>query len=80
MIRVFMDCLRCGTCCTAPDISTLGKPVGVRCAHLGAGGLCAVYDERPAVCRGYRPDEICLRIAAPTLEERVKRYRELFGV
>ncbi|GLI37259.1 YkgJ family cysteine cluster protein [Geobacter hydrogenophilus] len=75
-----MECLKCGTCCTAPDITTLGKPVGERCRHLGETGLCTAYDERPAVCRGYRPDETCLLVAAPTLEERVRKYRELFGV
>ena len=75
-----MDCLKCGTCCTAPDISALGKPLGARCIHLGNEGLCDVYEERPAVCRGYRPDEICLRIAAPTLGERVDNYLGLFGL
>lgn len=75
-----MQCLRCGTCCTAPDISTLGKPAGVPCIHLDASGLCNIYDERPAVCRGYRPDAICSMVAAPTLEERVGKYLELFGL
>lgn len=75
-----MQCLRCGTCCTAPDISTLEKPAGVPCIHLGETGLCAIYDERPAVCRGYRPDEICRLVAAPTLEERVERYLKIFGL
>ncbi len=75
-----MDCLKCGTCCTAPDIEALGKPLGVRCVHLGDDGLCVIYGERPAVCRGYRPDEICLRIAAPTLPERVENYLRLFAL
>lgn len=75
-----MDCLKCGTCCTAPDISTLGKPPGVRCRHLDEAGVCTNYAERPKVCRGYRPDEICLMVAAPTLAERVEKYRQLFGV
>lgn len=75
-----MQCLRCGTCCTAPDISTLGKPAGVPCSHLGETGLCTIYDKRPAVCRGYRPDEICRMVAAPTLEERVESYLKLFGL
>lgn len=75
-----MQCLRCGTCCTAPDISTLGKPAGVPCIHLDASGLCNIYDERPAVCRGYRPDAICSMVAAPTLDERVEKYLELFGL
>lgn len=75
-----MDCLRCGTCCTAPDISTLGKPLGVRCPHLGDSLSCTIYHRRPPVCRGYRPDAVCRQVAAPTLEERVRKYRELFGV
>ncbi|HWI40851.1 MAG TPA: YkgJ family cysteine cluster protein [Verrucomicrobiae bacterium] len=75
-----MECRRCGTCCVAPDISTLGKPAGVRCPHLGEDGLCAAYDRRPPVCRGYRPDELCLQVAADTLEERVENYLALFGV
>jgi len=62
----------------APDITTLGKPLGVRCPHLGENGLCAIYEERPAVCRGYRADGICLEIAAPTLAERVDKYLRLF--
>ncbi len=75
-----IDCLKCGTCCTAPDISSLGKPIGTKCIHLDPAGLCGIYNERPAVCRGYQPDEICLRIAAPTLAERMQRYLALFGL
>jgi len=75
-----MDCLRCGTCCTAPDIAALDKPVGLRCPHLGDDLLCTIYEERPPVCRTHRPDEICLKIAAPTPEERRARYLELFGL
>jgi uncharacterized protein len=73
-----MECQKCGTCCTAPDISTLGKPLGVRCRHLDDTGLCTIYEARPEVCRGYRADGICLEIAAPTLEERAERYLALF--
>lgn len=75
-----MECSGCGTCCVAPDISALGKKVGQRCPHLEEGELCGIYAERPAVCRSYRPDEICRLIAAPTLDERVARYLELFGL
>jgi len=75
-----MDCSGCGTCCVAPDISTLGKKAGARCRHLSETLQCSIYPERPAVCRGYRPDEICQRIAAPTLDERVLRYLRLFGM
>lgn len=72
-------CRRCGTCCVAPDIAALAKPLGIPCQHLSDNRECAVYDERPAVCRGYRPDELCMMVDAPTLEERVERYLTLFG-
>jgi uncharacterized protein len=75
-----MECSRCGACCVAPDIAALDKPLGARCPHLGQDNLCAVYDRRPAVCRSYEPDELCQRIEAPTLEERVSRYLAVFGL
>lgn len=75
-----MECRQCGTCCTAPDIAALDKPIGVRCQHLTDAGLCAVYDSRPAVCRNYRPDELCLMVAAPSLTERTSRYLKIFGI
>ena len=75
-----MECLKCGTCCTAPDIATLGKPLGVRCRHLDENDLCEIYENRPAVCRGYLSDGICREIAAPTLAERVEIYLGLFDL
>ena len=75
-----MVCGKCGTCCVAPDIRALDKPLGEKCLHLGDDMLCAAYAERPGVCRGYRPDEICARIAAPSLAERVEKYLGLFGL
>lgn len=74
------DCSRCGACCVAPDIAALDKPLGARCRHLSAEGLCAIYESRPQICRDYAADELCDRIAAPTLEERVQRYLALFGL
>ena len=71
---------KCGTCCVAPDISTLSKPPGVRCRHLDDELRCRIYSERPAVCRGYRPDELCKQINALSLEERVNNYLGLFGI
>jgi len=73
-------CLQCGTCCVAPDITTLQKPVGVRCRHLDRDNRCRIYAERPVVCQRYRPDAICREIAAPDLEGRVARYLSLFGL
>jgi Fe-S-cluster containining protein len=32
-----------------------GKPAGVPCANLTDGGLCSIYDDRPAVCAGFVP-------------------------
>ena len=74
------ECTKCGACCVAPDISALRKPPGVRCRHLGADNLCTQYETRPAVCRNYRPDELCERIAAPALSERVANYMAIFGL
>ncbi len=73
-------CRGCSTCCVAPDIAALGKPLGVPCVHLGPEGRCLDYANRPEVCRNYRPDELCDAIAAPTLEARVARYLALFGL
>jgi len=64
----------------APDISTLGKKLGERCPHLDDSLHCLIYQERPAVCRGYRPDRLCALIEAPTLEQRVAGYLKLFGL
>ena len=75
-----MECARCGTCCVAPDIAALDKPLGVRCPHLGDDLLCAIYDRRPRICREHRPDEVCRAVSAPTLEQRVARYLALFGL
>ena len=75
-----MDCVKCGTCCTAPDIAALGKPLGVRCQHLDESLRCLIYETRPEVCRGYRPDGLCREVAAPTLAERVAKYRAVFGL
>jgi Fe-S-cluster containining protein len=75
-----MECLQCGTCCVAPDISSLGKPMAVPCIHLDAQWRCSRYETRPPVCRGYQSDDICRAIAAPGLEERVEKYLRLFGL
>jgi hypothetical protein len=64
-----MECrIGCAACCIAPSISSLipgmpgGKPAGVRCVQLDAGGLCLLFGlpERPAVCVSLRPSaEMC---------------------
>lgn len=75
-----MDCARCGTCCVAPDIASLQKPLGIRCPHLSDSCQCTIYDDRPAVCRSYRADSFCRLIDAPTMEERVRIYLDAFGL
>lgn len=74
-------CTACGACCAAPDISTLGKPLGVPCVNLGPDMLCRIYEERPHVCRAYTPDWVCAEVAPlPTLEARVERFLEIYGL
>ncbi len=74
------ECTRCGACCVAPDIAALGKPLGVRCPHLGDDNLCKSYETRPDICRRYQPDAFCEQIAAPTLDARVRNYLDAFGL
>lgn len=59
-----MDCRPgCAACCIAPSITSPipgmedGKPAGVRCVQLTAGGLCALFGDprRPAFCGGLQP-------------------------
>lgn len=75
-----LACFRCGTCCIAPDISTLGKPVGTPCPHLQPDNLCGIYAHRPPVCREYRPDEICLRLQALPEAERVDYFLGVYDL
>lgn len=75
-----ITCHRCGTCCIAPDISTLGKPVGVPCRHLRPDRLCGIYPERPPVCRHYRPDEVCVALQSVPAEERVRYFLHVYGL
>ena len=52
----------CGACCIAPSISSLGKPAGVPCVHLGADFRCRLFGkpERPTVCASLQPSaEMC---------------------
>ena len=75
-----ITCFRCGTCCIAPDISTLTKPVGVPCRHLTADHHCGIYPRRPAVCREYRPDDICLALQELPPDKRVHYFLALYDL
>ncbi len=70
----------CGGCCVAPDIAALDKALGLACPHLTEDCRCRIYETRPDVCRSYQADELCERIAAPTLPERVEQYLAIFGL
>lgn len=75
-----ISCYQCGTCCIAPDISTLGKGVGERCAHLTDDYRCAIYPDRPAVCRDYRTDAVCVALQEMPAEERVGYFLRVYGL
>jgi hypothetical protein len=52
----------CGACCIAPSISTLDKPAGEICRHLGTDFSCTIFScpERPACCGGLQASlEMC---------------------
>lgn len=60
-----MQCrIGCAACCIAPSISSPipgmpgGKPAGVPCVQLDAGGRCRLFGapERPAVCANLAPE------------------------
>lgn len=75
------DCTACGACCAAPDIAALQKPLGVPCVYLDFACLCLIYAHRPPVCRNYQPDWICGEVSPlPTLERRVRRFLEIYGL
>jgi uncharacterized protein len=73
------SCTRCGACCVAPDIRSLGKAMGVPCVHLADDLSCRIYENRPAICASYAADALCDRIERPTLAARVAAYLEEFG-
>lgn len=60
------DCGECMVCCIEPAIEGHGldKPARVACAHCSSGG-CAIYVDRPPVCREYH----CLWRRLPFLDD-----------
>jgi uncharacterized protein len=75
------DCTLGGACCAAPDISSLNKPLGVPCVHLGSIGECAIYETPPHACRNDAPDWVCAEVAPlPRLEDRTTRFLEIYGL
>ncbi|HKL72163.1 MAG TPA: YkgJ family cysteine cluster protein [Marinilabiliaceae bacterium] len=73
-----MECReKCGACCIAISISSPipgmpnGKPAGMPCIHLTDNYQCLLFgsDERPQVCRGFKPEKIfCGNTQAEAIE------------
>jgi hypothetical protein len=59
------SCGDCSLCCKLLPINTLGKPANKWCQHClpGNKGGCAIYNNRPPVCRGFA----CQWLANPEL-------------
>jgi uncharacterized protein len=47
------SCGPCTMCCSALEIAELKKPAGRLCGDCRLGGGCAIYADRPQVCRDY---------------------------
>jgi uncharacterized protein len=47
------SCGSCTLCCSALEIVELKKPAGPKCGNCLASGGCAIYAERPGVCREF---------------------------
>lgn len=47
------DCGTCSYCCKLPLITELAKPVDTWCTNCRPGRGCAIYGDRPAVCREF---------------------------
>jgi Fe-S-cluster containining protein len=75
-----IKCHICGACCIAYEISTLNKPAGVPCPNLLPDGRCGDYENRPEVCRSFKPDEICELISTLTLEEKIHVIHKIYGL
>jgi Fe-S-cluster containining protein len=73
-----MICDKCGVCCVVFDISTLNKPAGLACPHLENSGLCSIYENRPEVCRAFKADEICERLASLPFKEKLREMRRIY--
>ena len=59
------SCQSCTLCCRLPEIDALSKPANDWCAHCVAGRGCAIYVDRPQLCR----DFLCLWMTKPDLPE-----------
>jgi hypothetical protein len=47
------SCGTCTLCCRLPEIDELSKPANEWCVNCVAGKGCAIYDDRPKLCRDF---------------------------
>ena len=47
------ECGACSLCCTLLRVEPLEKPAGRDCLHQCGEAGCAIYSERPEICRRY---------------------------
>jgi len=80
MSKAEIKCLMCGACCVAYDISTLNKEAGKPCVYLSDDKKCSNYENRFDVCRGFKPDEICILISSLKFEDKVKVIQNIYGI
>lgn len=81
MTKSKIDCLMCGTCCTAFDIKEINKNAGERCRYLSDDKKCTIYENRPwGGCKGYQPDELCVLVDSLSDEDKVKVFRKIYDV
>ncbi len=67
-------CGPCTMCCSALEIAELKKPAGPLCVNCRLGGGCAIYSDRPQVCRDFECEWLTRRDLA-------RRFRpDLVGV
>ncbi|MDM9625807.1 hypothetical protein QTL95_07865 [Rhizobium sp. S152] len=46
-------CGTCTLCCRLPEIQEFDKPANAWCENCAEGQGCAIYDERPQLCRDF---------------------------
>lgn len=54
MSTIPRSCGGCTACCKTHGIIELQKPPGIWCHHCMIGHGCAIYNQRPGTCQGYR--------------------------
>lgn len=64
-------CGTCGLCCKILRIPELSKPAGPWCTHCRPGKGCAIYPDRPEVCRDFQ----CGWLKIPEMGEELRPDR-----